>query len=811
MSTSSNESAETETRQHQLRSFKNLKNHLYGAQVSARADFKRAIQELDHGHHRVSKSLRHNESKSKSQHTPQPETHSQIEERSALKQLHGVVRKSLAERMTYDIQTEKLPDTEHAQDASQQSRKRQRTESLDRNLQKKRHCSSIRDTSSTRTDPVWKPKEVTTELLDDSGNKHLQSGVDDEHGKGKALYAQEEPHKHLKNKTTAKESQGQEELKLPMETVRIDQREPFNDSLYQNSQLERERRHVELRAEMEFQSKEVVTDDDTNDSNRQTEGTNRDSIKDHDKQLEYVERAVAKESSMLLSLPAGQSCLLGTKRAIAKVEEEPGKVEKRQYEILSPCFNRSKPHSTSSPDDLPMKKKGLEQVSVIIDSQKDPKEQGYERQGRRWGIFAPVVPNPECPHTYAEYDNDSVPILHSIHIQHQNHFLLLNTPEVQLKLDALELIERGIKTKDLGRPDVPKKGPPKIIDDCDLYLRKGKIYVATERGLLLAARYFKLAGIPDTTPVRFNGVKPAWAKESVARRYARRIATTTEGPEMLGRYNSHPPVPPGDLGLEIGFVVEVYERHPSDGRAYGRRLDNDKVGWFDYNHTVSLDASYPPWEGLFSPPQSQTTLSSSTFTDAPSGPLTQKKYSLAQPVRPQAASPAPAVARAIQQPTSSTALGGTEMAKVPKATLRDGTKVISVVHNQRTAHDVIKSTGVGKVQPATISETKNRTIEFTDSTEKRNFQNNTVTSVEHDKSMVKASTPSTQEPICARSGGSSKSKKEFVPAHADDADAPVAAAFEEIALVKDKCTAPVQPAKRDIPIEDEVDWDDDPL
>jgi hypothetical protein len=219
-------------------------------------------------------------------------------------------------------------------------------------------------------------------------------------------------------------------------------------------------------------------------------------------------------------------------------------------------------------------------------------------------VAAPVVANPECPHTYAEYDDDSIPILQSASIHRRESPTLLNNPSVELRVQAHILLEngRGFTAEDMGRPNVPKSGRTRAIDSVDLYLKTdGKIYVATERGLLLAAHYLKLAGIGDTTPVRFKGIKPAWFKASVAQRFSRKAETTTDDPDAPERENPFLPLPKGDLGLMIGYVVQVYERHPTNGRAFGRRVDNDKLGWFDWENTTDLYAPYSEWEGLFTP------------------------------------------------------------------------------------------------------------------------------------------------------------------------------------------------------------------
>jgi hypothetical protein len=104
---------------------------------------------------------------------------------------------------------------------------------------------------------------------------------------------------------------------------------------------------------------------------------------------------------------------------------------------------------------------------------------------------APVVANTECEHTYAEYDDDSIPILYSASIQRHDSPILLNNPSVELRVQAHILLEnrRGFTAEDMGRPNVPKSGRTRVIDNVDLYLKTdSKIYVATERGLLLTAQ-----------------------------------------------------------------------------------------------------------------------------------------------------------------------------------------------------------------------------------------------------------------------------------------------------------------------------------
>jgi hypothetical protein len=220
---------------------------------------------------------------------------------------------------------------------------------------------------------------------------------------------------------------------------------------------------------------------------------------------------------------------------------------------------------------------------------------------------APVVANPELVYTYAGYDDDSIPILHSALIQRRDSPEFLNNPSVELKAKAYILLEKpgGFTAKDMGRPvKIFKSGCTRVIDDVDLYtMTDGKIYVATEQGLLLAADYLKLAGIADTTRVRFQGLKPAWVKASAARRFTKKVWTSTFDPDVPERENPFLPLPEGDLGLLRGAPVQVYEQHPTNGRAFGRRVDNDLLGWFDYENLTDMYAPFPQedWEGVWTP------------------------------------------------------------------------------------------------------------------------------------------------------------------------------------------------------------------
>tara|TARA_R110002003_G_scaffold103_9_gene8175 strand:- start:6797 stop:8119 length:1323 start_codon:yes stop_codon:yes gene_type:complete len=223
--------------------------------------------------------------------------------------------------------------------------------------------------------------------------------------------------------------------------------------------------------------------------------------------------------------------------------------------------------------------------------------------------YAPIYPNRDCEHEYAPYDEYSVPILQSALIKRQEATdVLLNNPSIELKQAALALLECGLKAHHIGRPDVAKSGPTRVIDDCDLYFRDGMIHVASERGTLLAATYLKLLGIADTTPVRFNGLQPAWVKRSLAQRHLRRVEVPTEWDDPW--YTLDPekpmeakpllePLRPGELGLDASCIVEIFERHPQ-GTCYGRRSDNGKVGWFEYENTVGLD-EHNDFRGVFEP------------------------------------------------------------------------------------------------------------------------------------------------------------------------------------------------------------------
>ncbi|CAO2653160.1 Nn.00g025710.m01.CDS01 [Neocucurbitaria sp. VM-36] len=194
--------------------------------------------------------------------------------------------------------------------------------------------------------------------------------------------------------------------------------------------------------------------------------------------------------------------------------------------------------------------------------------------------------NFECKLEFLSYGGDSVPIMYSTSIKHGDDEKLITEPSLYLRQDALTMLARRWTSNDLGRTNRRKTEPTRTIDDCDLYFRNGKVYVATERGLLLAADYIRLIGIPDTQPVRFNGRKPAWTKVVEGRRHYRRVEEScTPGDAEQSQ---------GLLELMSGSTVMVFERLTErfEGKdvelAYGMRLDTGAKGWFPYDLTCPV-------------------------------------------------------------------------------------------------------------------------------------------------------------------------------------------------------------------------------
>ncbi|KAF1843127.1 uncharacterized protein K460DRAFT_396511 [Cucurbitaria berberidis CBS 394.84] len=202
------------------------------------------------------------------------------------------------------------------------------------------------------------------------------------------------------------------------------------------------------------------------------------------------------------------------------------------------------------------------------------------------------VPEPDPdnkPLDFFDYDEDSVPILYSNFIEHNDMVELSTEPSLHLRQGALALLRRPNwkwTSSDFGREDVPKHESTRIIDDCDLYFRNGKVHVATERGLLLAADYFKLIGVPDTQPIRFNGKRPAWTKPIESKRHYRHVEESCMPSEVEQSQ--------GLLEIISGSTVMVFERvserfEENDIElAYGMRLDTGAKGWFPYDNTCPI-------------------------------------------------------------------------------------------------------------------------------------------------------------------------------------------------------------------------------
>ncbi|KAI8936635.1 hypothetical protein NX059_007034 [Plenodomus lindquistii] len=219
----------------------------------------------------------------------------------------------------------------------------------------------------------------------------------------------------------------------------------------------------------------------------------------------------------------------------------------------------------------------LQTLQVIIDDDRQPI----------------VEPNPECLLDYKPYDHSSVLLLASVNIIHDetaeesvSRFFRSNQIFNQ---EAMDMYKRPWTPEDLGRGSVNKMLPTHMIDDCDLYLHLDKkVYVATPIGLLLAADYCKIIGIPDEQAVRFKGRKPKWAKILEVNRHWRRVETACP-------YDSDAILQPC-LALKAGSIVEVLERCSDvDSKgiacdfAYGRRAEDGTRGYFDYKNTCRMD------------------------------------------------------------------------------------------------------------------------------------------------------------------------------------------------------------------------------
>ncbi|KAI4950739.1 hypothetical protein J4E91_004624 [Alternaria rosae] len=218
---------------------------------------------------------------------------------------------------------------------------------------------------------------------------------------------------------------------------------------------------------------------------------------------------------------------------------------------------------------------------------------------------------PEEGVTFFDYDVYSIPLLCSHSLEHQYPFEVMNEPSNRLKRsftndnevhvfgrkmlvlrqEALRLSRKKFWTsEDLGREDGLKVEPTRDVVDCDLYLYNGKVHVATERGLLLAAVYLKLIGVPDTQPVRFHGNKPAWMSRVTPNPEHRRV--------LESWYPSAALKEGGCISITHSSTVVVYEHGVFDidhntgaesRMAYGAREDDGVVGWFDYSKTCRID------------------------------------------------------------------------------------------------------------------------------------------------------------------------------------------------------------------------------
>jgi len=225
---------------------------------------------------------------------------------------------------------------------------------------------------------------------------------------------------------------------------------------------------------------------------------------------------------------------------------------------------------------------------------------------------------PEEGVTFVDYDVYSIPLLCSHTIEHQYPFEVMDKPSDRLKRsftddneihvfgrkmlvlrqEALRLSRKKFWTsEDLGRKDASKVEPTRDIGDCDLYLYNGKVHIATERGLLLAAEYLKLIGVPDTQPVRFHGNKPAWMSQVTPKPEHRRVLESWHPSAALKEG--------GCISITHSSTVVVYEHGVFDidhntgeetQMAYGAREDDGVVGWFDYSNTCRIDWLKDPEE-----------------------------------------------------------------------------------------------------------------------------------------------------------------------------------------------------------------------
>lgn len=459
--------------------------------------------------------------------------------------------------------------------------------------------------------------------------------------------------------------------------------------------------------------------------------------------------------------------------------------------------------------------------------QQSPQKPGREPRAEDAFSINPAVPNLEFVPTFKEYDNDSVPIMVSEQIHHLDSPDLLNDPSPQLKANVFIILKRGINAKDLQRKlpkdangnDVKLRGRVKIIGDVDLYLHEdGKLYVATEHGLLLVADYLTLAGYPDTQPVRFNGMKPAWVKSVVARADTRRTITYTQEPDWLrAQKNRHPKeimkdVPEGDLGLTPDVTVNVYFQDYETGRGFGQRVDLNEtgkhyfIGWFDMKNVGDYLPLDSDWEGLYI----EEDLAGASAVYVP-GAIPGRSALAPRPVPTPAPPPAPVPApRALATPPASgrttPALTRTKPAPTQSAPVKTAAKALE------------KPEAV--TSPATVA-TQNSNAAIPPPTEKVKSSPEQAQAIPKDATVPTsdeqpAKTPELKEakaPIPQQLEQEAKQGTEK-PEAKPEVDAPVQEATNDETATSPSApvAAPVQRAlhnSRDV--EDEVDWDDDDL
>ncbi|KAI4688733.1 uncharacterized protein J4E84_004663 [Alternaria hordeiaustralica] len=307
------------------------------------------------------------------------------------------------------------------------------------------------------------------------------------------------------------------------------------------------------------------------------------------------------------------------------------------------CGTKPKPSSTPSQPVTPpaerSKRKFVELENPEVASCKKAKASHEAIKRRNTKIKKSLDDNhlyagqdrfPEEGVTYFDYDVYSIPLLCSHTIEHQYPFEVMNKPSNRLKRsfiddnevhvfgrkmlvlrqEALRLSRKKFWTsEDLGRKDASKVEPTRDIGDCDLYLYNGKVHIATERGLLLAAEYLKLIGVTDTQPVRFHGHKPAWMSQVTPKPEHRRVLESWHPIAALKEG--------GCISITHSSTVVVYEHGVFDidhntgaetRMAYGAREDDGVVGWFDYSKTCRID-----W--LKDPEETTTTTHDPTIID----------------------------------------------------------------------------------------------------------------------------------------------------------------------------------------------------